>query len=267
MVGRNTQMKQMVTAVLSVLAMISLLLALPLRAEEESLEGVYMDDMRVIYPESSRNGVISTFSNNSSNNYLIQSMVRELDSKTGLPVAVNAPFLVIPPLAKVNAHSKQVLKILRTGGDFPRDRESAFFLNVRLLPSEKPLSVSTENGIGRVKIVMVLMIKMFYRPEGLPKEGVTGAVKQLRVSVKKDTVTLSNLSPFWITLQTLHVNAFAVPDKDLFKMVPPFGQQSWSLPMGNVSLGSKVTVSWRAINEFGLNTDEESKSIVVSGSE
>ncbi|OCQ54170.1 putative fimbrial chaperone protein ElfD precursor [Photorhabdus australis subsp. thailandensis] len=263
MAERKVLIKQRVTSVLCALAMISPVL--PLRAEE-SLDGVlYINDARVIYFESFNNGVPSTFINNSDSNYLIQSTVRELDPATGLPLDAKAPFIVIPPIARVDAHERQVLKILRTGGDFPKDRESLFFLNVRMLPSEKPLSAS-KGFSGKVKMTTALAVKVFYRPEGLPKEGVAGAVKQLSASVKESVVTLTNPSPFWLTLQALQVNSFAVPDQDLFRMVPPFGQQSWSLPVGKVLLGNHVTVSWRAIGEFGLSTDEESRSIAVSDS-
>ncbi|KAA1195149.1 molecular chaperone [Photorhabdus heterorhabditis] len=252
-------MKQIYTAMLCTLLMI-----LPVSRLKAELRGTFIDEPRVIYLGSSSNGAMSTFSNNSDDNYLIQSMVREMDPKSGLPTAVNAPFIVIPPLGKVNAHSSQVLKILRTGGDFPKDRESVFFLNVRLLPSEK--ENSAPNNFVQMKVIMTLAVKLFYRPKGLPKEGVAGAVKQLQVSVKEDTVTLTNPSPFWITLQTLKVNSFAMPVGSLFSMVPPLSQQSWSLPSGKALPGSHVTVLWRAIDEFGLNTDEESRSVVVSGS-
>ncbi|WP_323838311.1 fimbrial biogenesis chaperone [Photorhabdus africana] len=262
MVERNISIKQIVITVSCVLAII--LPVLPLRAAE-SLKGLHLNDTRVIYPESSSNGVSSTLINNSDNNYLIQSIVQELNPETGLPLGVKAPFIVIPPIAKVGADERLVLKILRIGGVLPKDRESLFFLNLHMLPSEKQLPVSRDDS-GKMKMVTALAVKLFYRPEGIPKEGVAGAVKQLSASVKEDVVMLTNPSPFWITLQTLHVSSFAVPGKDLFRMVPPFGQQSWSLPAGKVSPGSHVTVSWRAIDEFGLDTDEESRSIAVSGS-
>ncbi len=48
---------------------------------------------------------------------------------------VKAPFLITPPLFRLDAKQENVLRIIRTGGNLPADRESLFWLNIKSIPS------------------------------------------------------------------------------------------------------------------------------------
>ncbi|MDI8993129.1 fimbria/pilus periplasmic chaperone, partial [Salmonella enterica subsp. enterica serovar Anatum] len=45
-------------------------------------------------------------------------------------VLQHAPFMVTPPLFRLNGGQKNVLRIIRTGGNLPEDRESLYWLDI-----------------------------------------------------------------------------------------------------------------------------------------
>ncbi|WP_150149569.1 fimbria/pilus periplasmic chaperone, partial [Enterobacter bugandensis] len=45
------------------------------------------------------------------------------------------PFIVTPPLFRINPGVENILRIVRTGGSLPEDRESVFWLNVKSIPA------------------------------------------------------------------------------------------------------------------------------------
>lgn len=228
------------------------------QAYEQGLIGAHFKVSRVIYPAASSRGVSVVFYNTGSRDYLIQSYIREQNVQTGLPGKPTGDILVLPPLFRLNAGDSNTLRLLRTGGEYPSDRESVFFLTERMVPSGQ--SQTTPGA----RLVQELSIKVFYRPGALPKSGIASAVKTLEPRVSAGRVTLHNPSPFWLTLRTLSVGGRDVPPGTLFPMVPPFGEQSWPLPPGPNGKEGSVAVGWRAIDEQGMDTDEVSKTVRIA---
>ncbi len=96
-------------------------------------------------------------------NYLVQSWV-----DTGLKKDDKAPFLITPPLFRLNAKEDNVLRVVRTGGNMPEDRESLYWLNIKAIPSS-----SHEEGVNTLQIAINTRIKLLYRPasiKGKPEE-------------------------------------------------------------------------------------------------
>ena len=50
------------------------------------------------------------------------------------PESVDAPFLITPPLFRMDAQKEQSLRIVYTHDQLPADRESLFWLNVLEVP-------------------------------------------------------------------------------------------------------------------------------------
>ncbi|WP_159225556.1 fimbria/pilus periplasmic chaperone, partial [Klebsiella pneumoniae] len=61
--------------------------------------------------------------------YLVQSWV-DNGERGG-----KAPFIVTPPLFRINPGEENMLRIIRTGGNLPPDRESVFWINVKSIPA------------------------------------------------------------------------------------------------------------------------------------
>ena len=80
--------------------------------------GVIINGTRLVYQGEKKESSIG-ISNPDDINYLVQSWV-----DTGLKKGGKAPFLITPPLFRLNAKEDNVLRVVRTGGNMPEDRES-----------------------------------------------------------------------------------------------------------------------------------------------
>lgn len=102
-----------------------------------------------------------------------------------------------------------------------------------------------DDSVARTNMLQVVIksrIKLFYRPGGLPGEP-GSAYQNLRFTHRGNRLTVTNPTPYYVTLFTLKVDGKEVKDAD---MVPPLGNASFTLPSAAVS-----RVSWQAISDYG----------------
>lgn len=217
------------------------------QVQDNASPGISFYVLRVIYPEGEKQGVTLTAYNKSPASYLMQSWINPVDpatgdvdlSRHGTPVM---PFIVTPPLARLEANGELALRIRRNDMPLPRDRESVFFISMKALPAQQP------DGEQMVMTV-VSSIKLFYRPAGLAKRAVADMAPKLTFSRSGDQLTAINPTPYWLTFSRLAVGQVALDKPALRLMVPPFGRQSYTLP---ATASGKV--SWQLIDEDGWDT-------------
>ncbi|WP_193163818.1 fimbrial biogenesis chaperone [Enterobacter ludwigii] len=220
------------------------------------LKGVYFTSTRLIYPEGALQGKSIVLNNNSDSEFLLQAYISPRNTVTGLPSEATRDFLVTPPLVRLAAHQTRTLRILRTGGDLPKDRESVFFLTARLIPATDVQDGKSGEGSGAmIHFVSALSVKVFWRPDGLDRpNAVEDAAGKLKAAVHGDILTLTNPTPYWITFRTLTIGGADVSSTDIMRMVPPLGSQSWTLPGGAKRTSRVIPVIWTAIKENGFDT-------------
>ncbi|AHG18374.1 fimbrial chaperone protein [Chania multitudinisentens RB-25] len=218
-------------------------------------KGISFYVLRVIYPASARKGVILTAYNNAAEPYLVQSWIRPVDPLTGNVDLVDTgtrkmPFIVTPPLARLEAKGQLTLRIRHNGEPLPGDRESVFFISMKAIPaSQQP---APQEKTGQMMLTIVSSMKVFYRPEGLAKRAVADVANQLRFRREGDRLVAANPTPYWLTFSRLRVGDVVLPKAQLRLMVPPKGQQSYRLPKQAVG-----TVIWQLIDEDGWDTPPE----------
>lgn len=237
--------------------LLAMLCAMPAaQAARDALKGTYFENTRLIYQEGALQGKSIVLNNNSDSEFLLQSYISPRDAATGLPGTSTRDFLVTPPLVRLAAHQTRTLRVLRTGGDFPTDRESVFFLTARLIPGEDAPGGKPKAQDGVVmKYVSALSVKLFWRPAGLDKpNAVEETAGKLKAAVHGDTLTLTNPTPYWVTFRTLTIGGVDVPSTDLVRMVPPLGSQQWTLPKGVKRTAGVIPLTWIAIKENGFDT-------------
>ena len=225
-------------------------------AAREELRGVHYRQTRVVYPENARNGVSVLLDNNGADDMLIQAYVRRVDPDTDAPAGEVSFLKALPPLGRVNARDTTMLRLLRTGGDLPTDRESVFYLTSRLIPVEQ----GQQKPATRSRLIMELSMKVFWRPASLPAGGLREASGLLQPQISGTTLRLRNPGPFWVPLRMLSVEGQRLPANALFPMVPPFGERAWPLPAG-VIVRDKMNVSWVSILESGVNSETYSRRV------
>jgi len=204
--------------------------------------GIVIGGTRVIYDGDKKETAASVRNPEKSGVYLVQSWV-DSGEQGG-----KAPFIVTPPLFRINPDEENMLRIVRTGGNLPQDRESVFWLNVKSIPA-------TDDSRPRTNVLQVVVksrLKLFYRPAGLEGQP-ESAYHQLSVARSGNRLTVTNPTPYYVTLFTLKVDGQEIKEAD---MVPPKGSASFTLPSARAS-----RVTWQAISDYGGISQTESRTL------
>ncbi|MDZ4034390.1 molecular chaperone [Kluyvera ascorbata] len=204
--------------------------------------GIVIGGTRVIYDGDKKETAASVRNPEKSGVYLVQSWV-DSGEQGG-----KAPFIITPPLFRINPGEENMLRIVRTGGNLPQDRESVFWLNVKSIPA-------TDDSKPRTNVLQVVVksrLKLFYRPAGLEGHP-ESAYHQLSVARSGNRLTVSNPTPYYVTLFTLKVDGKEIKEAD---MVPPRGNVSFTLPSATAT-----SVTWQAISDYGGISQTESRRL------
>lgn len=230
----------------------SILLCLPLLAgaadnTTTSMQSfsVRLGASRVIYDPAS-NGATLTVTSPQDYPILVQSDVLAEDRTS------KAPFVVTPPLMRLDGQQSSRLRIVRTGGDFAADRESLQWLCVKGIPPKADDAWAKERG-GKsdagdkvslnVQLSINNCIKLFVRPasvKGHPED----VADKLRFERTGGQLKAVNDSPFYMNLSSLKVNGADVKD---IRYVPPFSSRVFSLPAGK----NAGKLEWKIVNDYG----------------
>lgn len=203
--------------------------------------GVITEATRVIYQGNKKEASL-TVSNQGkqAEPFLIQSWV-DNNGPDGLQKSsAAAPFIVTPPLFRLNAGEDNSLRIIRTGGILPDDRESLFWLNIKAIPR-----LPEEAPAGLLQIVVKTRLKLFYRPVALLAPAAQSAWRQLQFSRQGSTLRVTNPTPYYFTFFRLNLGSNRVATDNT--MVPPFGEARYPWPQG--ATGNDV--SWQVVNDYG----------------
>ncbi len=194
--------------------------------------GISLGQTRVIFSSTDKAQTL-TISNSGKQAYLIQTRVqKELND------AASAPFIVTPPLFSLQGNSRQILRLLPQSTSLPMDRESLFYISVSAIPAQSgPVTPNDRLSVG-VRFV----IKLFYRPQGLPADS---SSCYLRFRREPHVIRVVNPSGYF---QTIGMLTFDQRPRELGQetsMVPPHG--SITLPVDR----AVNRVNWQTLNDYG----------------
>lgn len=218
------------------------------------VSGITLGTSRMIYPSGARSVNLGV-NNTAGHPFLVKSEV--LDES----MQHEAPFIVTPPLFRLDGGQRNTLSITRTGGDFPADRESVNRVCVSSIPPEPDSAGDdSEKETGKDKISVtrrvlpVLCIKLFVRPESVRGNSLDVADK-VTWTIKGNTVVVSNPTPFYINISEASVNGKKLKMDETYKSyLPPFSEEKYPLPSGVVK---NSTVKWKVIGDYGESKEEK----------
>lgn len=205
----------------------------------KAFAGVSLGQTRLVYTQSANSKTI-TLRNTGDDVYLIQAAVTDWDSNQ--PVK---EFTVLPPIFRLESQSTNVLRVVRTGGDFPLDRESIFNFRINAIPARSTPAI--DDAGASLSISLGMGIKLFYRPDGLtmtPDE----AYGRLVFQRQGQFIVAKNPTPYYLTLSNLSFGGELVNLDGDKAMIPPFSEKNY--PSAS---GSKA--EWATINDFGGISD------------
>lgn len=194
--------------------------------------GVIINGTRLIYQGDKKESALG-ISNPDTTDYLVQSWV-----DAGSKNANKAPFLITPPLFRLDAKEDNTLRVVRTGGNLPEDRESLYWLNIKAIPSSKNVT-----GINTLQIAINTRIKLLYRPaavKGKPEE----VADKLEWRREGNDLVVNNPTPFYMNFQTVTLNGHKVE------------KATWAVPETETHFALPAaingsTVAYSIINDYG----------------
>jgi len=217
-----------------------LLLTLTCVWGNSSYAGVIVGGTRVVYNGDKREASLSV-KNPDKNPYLIQAWT-DSEGPTGENKGtLKPPFVVTPPLFRLDSGNENMVRVFRTEGILPEDRESVYWMNIKSIPA------SDKGDRNVLQIAIKTRIKLFYRPKGL--NGMT-TEDYNKISFKRmgEFIQVENPTPYYISFFSLKLGGAIVDTTNL--MTPPKGIMNYPIPSGT----SGGEISWQAINDYGGNS-------------
>lgn len=229
-------------------------LAIALLATVSVQASVILSSTRVIYPQTDREVTVRLESKNQKP-VLLQVWLDDGDENS-TPAAGNVPFVVTPPVFRMEPGQQQVIRLAYTGEALPAERESLFWFNAL----EVPAQVQGE-AQNQLQMAFRSRIKVFFRPPNLPYE-VTSSPGKLQWShastEQGQMLEVYNPTPYHVSFDQIemltagqrHAREPGASSAD--NMVVPDGRNRFLLPSLKSPPTTAMTVKFQALDDFGV---------------
>lgn len=197
---------------------------------------VVINGTRVIYSSEDKDVTVK-LNNVGKSPVLIQSWIDNGDPMAK-PENINVPFILTPPINRIDAGKGQTLRLSYTGAPLPTDKESVYWLNVLEIPAKKQL----KGDESLLQMAFRSRIKLFFRPAGLSGDA-NEAAKQLSWSATPGGVKAMNPTPYFVSLVSLVVNGKEIEGQ----MIAPRS----SLAFNGISAAPGNSLSIEFVNDYG----------------
>jgi len=208
---------------------------------------IIVNGTRFIYPGNEKEITVQ-LSNNADRPALAQAWLDNGDADA-TPDTITTPFIITPPISRVDAKSGQTLRIkLGSSAGLAKDKETLWWLNLLEIP---PVVANQKNeGQNVLQLAMQSRIKLFYRPTAIVPE-TPGAVWQNQLIFHKQGQrwTVDNPTPFYITVSRISRDGGKALNSKTVMLAP---QSSQTVALSSaVNRGETLTVN--NINDYGAD--------------
>ncbi len=215
---------------------------------------VILHGTRVVYPGQARDVTIAA-ENNGDLPVLVQAWL-DTGESSARPEDSKTPFVLTPPLFRLDPKKTQSLRIIKSGDTLPKDKESLFWLNVLEIPPQ------TDDGgaNNKLRLVFRTRVKLFFRPPSLDGK-VEDAAGRVSWRVTRDAkgapaLLAHNPTPYHVTFSRVATTVDGVRyDVPAGGMVDPGADLTLALtaaPAGNPAASGVV---YAYINDYGVSVD------------
>ncbi|KWO49436.1 phytochrome sensor protein [Burkholderia sp. MSMB1459WGS] len=206
---------------------------------------------RFVYPGNARALTILA-RNGGSAPILVQAWLDDGDPDAD-PSRLRVPFVVAPPLARLDPGQPLSIRVQAVGGGLPTDREVCFWINLLEVPPAAP------TGEHVLRIAYRLRMKLLVRPPGLdgePDDAPNRLVWTHGGTQAAASVAARNPTPYYVTLTRLSVNGEPVVLESGAVDVAPFGRAE--IPIG-MRAGAGAIV-FDAVDESGASHEYRARA-------
>lgn len=221
-----------------------------------ALASVTIIGTRVIYPAADKE-VTVRLDNRGDQPALVQAWIDDGNPNQPLD-KIDVPFVLLPPVFRMEANKGQTLRIVYTGRALPTDKESIYWLNVLDIPP-RDKSLIDKN---QLQMAIRSRIKLFYRPASLSSQEAVKAASGLvwHKARDKNQLTAVNNSAYYVNVSQITTGDGAarrvVSEKG--DMLAPYQSKDFPLKAGSISQ-IKTTFHYRYLDDFGAARDVEAQ--------
>lgn len=148
------------------------------------LASVVINGTRVVFPSNERE-VTVRLTNEGQAPGLVQVWV-DAGDMNAQPEDIKVPFVLTPPLFRIDPTKGQTVRMLYNQQPLPQDRESLYWLNVLEVP---PKPQNPEESENYMQMAFRTRIKIFFRPKALnSQEQIVAGVAQIRWKLERNSV-------------------------------------------------------------------------------
>ncbi|ELY2795962.1 molecular chaperone [Cronobacter dublinensis] len=174
--------------------------------------------------------------------------------------AVKIPFVVTPPVYRVEPGRGQSVRLIYNDMTLPQDRESVYWFNMLEIPPA-PAGNAKKN---RLELAFRTRIKIFFRPKALSSNSEENTDKlrwqMISDNVKGIGVEVTNPTPYFFSFDTAVINAQSGKIPLIMDMVAPgatqkfYPEKKWTAPL------TIKSVNYWLLNDYGASVMKTLKS-------
>lgn len=205
---------------------------------------------RVVFP--AQDGEVTVrLTNDNAHPALVEAWIDNGDPKS-TPDKVSVPFLITPPLFRMEAHKDQDLRIISTPASLPSDRESLFWLNVLEIPPKPDAQESA--GKNLLQFAIRSRLKLFYRPAHLPGNAQTAPAQVTWTAVADGqgyALEVHNPTPYHVTIVKLSLDVGGKLYSADSGMADPLGSLRLKVKGLTTAPAAGTSVAYDIVNDYG----------------
>lgn len=215
--------------------------------------GIVISGTRVVYPAEQREVTIS-IRNPGETPSLVQAWLDDGQTESQ-PGDASVPFVLTPPLFRLDPTNSQSLRMVFTQEELPTDRETLYWLNVLDIP---PRAATNPELPNQLEMAFKHRMKVFFRPEGLPGSAADAPARMTWQLVTEEgklaRIEMNNPSPYHISLAQVSVTAGETSVKsEQPDMLGPFSTGSVELSEQVAITADSAEIEYWFINDYGGN--------------
>jgi chaperone protein EcpD len=224
--------------------------------------GVVVDGTRVVYPAAKREVTIN-IRNPGETPSLVQAWLDAGDPHAK-PGESKVPFVLTPPLFRLDPTKVQSLRVVYTHDPLPENRESLFWLNVLDIP---PRGAANSDVPNQLDLAFKHRMKVFFRPAGLAGSAANAPARLTWKLLSKDGklvgIEASNPTAYHVSLIQVTATAGGHPVDVKADMVDPFASRSFDLPDPVAAPNGTVALEYSFVNDYGGNVKATASASTV----
>ncbi|EBS9451653.1 fimbria/pilus periplasmic chaperone [Salmonella enterica] len=206
---------------------------------------------RVIYDPARTGGVSLGVSNKQDYPILVQSVVMDASRKK------HGSFIITPPLFRLDAGQESRLRIIGTGGNYPKDRESLNWICVKGIPPKgddlwagDAKKNNTRDVNLNIEVSVNSCIKLLIRPASVIG-GVESAARHVTWKLQGNHLIAHNPTPYYINVSSVRMGQTTASGENY---IAPFSDGIYAVNGKTIS----GDVNWKLVTDYGSEQDMKS---------